>query len=316
MSGTRSPFQREPVTEALIVSHGQPSCPVSGEAQLQLLTQQIRSRLPDWHIRSATLAAPGKFERELRQCGGIPFLYPVFMADGWFTKKALPERTGGREVRQLSPLGLHPMLPHRTVKLLKQEAERRGWSLNSCDVMVAAHGSETGPAAADCALYFAKRVRALMPFKKKIHTGFLAQEPFLSRVAQVSTPRTLLLPFLAGTGSHLTEDIPDALAEGGFKGVLLPAVGEADFIADLIAHSLGTAWLKANNFDPVSQHRTVEHQSAGVEIDAETVAPGMTDHGITRCDEPSRGSHNRLRVVASLLKKLQNLQFSMKRQAA
>nr|WP_319387528.1 hypothetical protein [uncultured Roseibium sp.] len=155
-----------------------------------------------------------------------------------------------------------------------------------------------------------------MPFKKKIHTGFLAQEPFLSRVAPLSTPRTLLLPFLAGTGSHLTEDIPDALAEGGFKGVLLPSLGEADFIAEIIAHSLQTARLKAENFDPVSQHRTVEHQSAGVEIDAETVAPGMTDHGIARCDELSHGSHSRLRVVSLLLKKLRNLQFSMKRKAA
>lgn len=316
MSGTRSPSRKEPVTEALIVSHGQPSCPVSGEAQLQLLTQQIRSRLPDWHIRSATLAAPGTFARELSECGGIPFVYPVFMADGWFTKKALPERTGGREVRQLSPLGLHPMLPHRAVKLLKQEAEARGWSLHSCNVMIAAHGSETGPAAADCALYFAKRVRALMPFKKKIHTGFLAQEPFLSRVAQVSTPRTLLLPFLAGTGSHLTEDIPDALAEGGFKGVLLPSLGEADFIAEIIAHSLQTARLKAENFDPVSQHRTVEYQSAGVKIDAETVAPSTTDHRIARCAQPTKGSCSRLRYAALLLKKLQNVQAAMKRRVA
>ncbi len=92
-----------------------------------------------------------------------------------------------------------------------------------------------------------------MPFKKKIHTGFLAQEPFLSLVAQVSTPRTLLLPFLAGTGSHLTEDIPEALEAARFRGVLLPALGEADFIADLIAHSLNTAKLRKVNFDPLSQ---------------------------------------------------------------
>lgn len=289
---------------------------MAGESQLQQLAQQIRSRLPGWQVRSATLADPGTFERELSACDGIPFLYPVFMADGWFTKKALPARTGGREVRQLSPLGLHPMLPHRTVKLLKQEASRRDWSLGSCNIMIAAHGSETGSAAADCALYFAKRVRSLMPFKKKIHTGFLAQEPFLSRVAQVSTPRTLLLPFLAGTGSHLTEDIPHALAAGGFKGVQLPAVGEAGFIAEIIAHSLSTARLKAENFDPINQHRTADNPSAGAAIGPGAVVQNETDREIADFTQAGRGSFPGFGFAGSLLRKLRKVHTPRKRQAA
>ncbi|WP_299470912.1 CbiX/SirB N-terminal domain-containing protein [uncultured Roseibium sp.] len=316
MSGTRSHSLKAPVTEALIVSHGQPSSPAAGEWQLQQLASKVSLLLPGWKIRSATLAAPGNLERELGSCEAEPFVYPVFMADGWFTKQALPDRIGAVRVHQLKPLGLHPGLPHRTLKMLRREAEQRGWSLNSCNIMIAAHGSETGSAASDCAYYFAKRLRGLMPFKKKIHTGFLAQEPSLSLVAQVSTPRTLLLPFLAGTGSHLTEDIPNALAEGGFKGVLLPAIGEADFVAELIAHSLTTARLGRENFDPLN----LQHTASGGSSDAVDVPPAFTKIfcGETsgQCECSQRPIFSGFGFAASLLEKLQKRVSGKMRQAA
>lgn len=255
MSGTRSPSPKGPVTEAIIVAHGQPLDPQAGEDQLSALAERIAHVLPGWTIRSATLAAPGILEQQLDTFTGVPYVLPVFMADGWFTKKALPDRLGDRKVHQLSPLGTFPGLPHQSFKLLKQEAEQRGWCFNSCDIMIAAHGSETGPAAAECALYFARRLQRLTPFKKKIRTGFLAQDPFLARVARFSTPRTLLLPFLAGTGPHLTVDIPQELEEGRFQGVLLPSIGEAAFVPGLIAQSLKNAWRRTYGFDPMDRSR-------------------------------------------------------------
>jgi sirohydrochlorin ferrochelatase len=237
--------RKGPIKEALIVSHGQPSNSQAGEDQLSALVARIKPVLPGWDLRSATMATPNALEDALEEFSGVPYVFPLFMADGWFTNTALPVRLRHRKVHQLSPLGVHPGLPHKTFKLLKLEAENRGWSFNSCDIMIAAHGSATGSAAAECALYFAKRLRRLTPFKKKVHTGFLAQTPFLSEVARVSTPRTLLLPFLAGLGSHLTDDIPQALKEGEFRGVLLPSVGEAEFLPGLIAHSLKSAELRS-----------------------------------------------------------------------
>ncbi len=186
---------------------------------------------------------------------GKPFLFPVFMADGWFVNTALPKRLGDREVHQLSPFGVLPGLPHQAVKYLKAEAKQRNWAWSSCDVMIAAHGSETGPAASECALYFARRVQTLMTFKQKVRTGFLAEEPFLASVARFSSARTLLLPFLAGTGGHLTDDIPRELKDGGFRGVLLPALGEAAFVPNLIAHSLTTAKQRTLDFDPMQERR-------------------------------------------------------------
>jgi len=255
MSGTRSPSPKAPVTEAILVAHGQPSAPEAGEDELKALAEKVRQQLPGWFVASATLAVPGPLEAVLEQTTGEPFIYPMFMADGWFTKTALPARLGDRKVHQLAPLGTHPGLPHQTLKLLKREAEQRGWSFNSCDIMIAAHGSSTGPAAAECALYFARRLRRLTPFKKKIHTGFLAQEPFLADVAWRSNSRTLMLPFLAGAGTHLTDDIPQAMEEGRFQGVLLPAIGAAPFIPGLIVQSLKRAQERAVRFDPMDAER-------------------------------------------------------------
>ncbi len=245
MSGTRSPSRKAPATEALIVSHGQPSNPQAGEDILAALTAQIRTHLPEWEIRSATMAAPGVLEDQLSAYSGVPFVFPMFMADGWFTRTALPGRLGSHTVHQLSPFGVHPGLPHQTLKWLKREAERRGWPFGSCEIMIAAHGSETGSAAGECALYFARRIRRLTPFKKKVHTGFLSEEPYLADVVRYSTQRTFLVPFLAGAGGHLTEDIPEALEKGGFRGVLLPAIGETAIAPKLIAHSLKTAELRS-----------------------------------------------------------------------
>ncbi|WP_420412146.1 sirohydrochlorin chelatase [Roseibium sp.] len=305
MSGTRLPSQRAPATEALIVSHGQPSDPQAGEDQLRMQAEKIQALLPGWHIRSATLAAPGALEQELDAFSGKPFLFPMFMADGWFINTALPKRLGDREVHQLSPLGVLPGLPHQTVKYLKAEAKRRNWSWNSCDVMIAAHGSVTGPAAAECANYFARRVQTLMTFKQKVRTGFLAEEPFLSQVARFSTARTLLLPFLAGVGSHLTDDIPEELEKGKFRGVLLPPVGEAPFVPKLIAHSLKSAEQKALNFDPMNKERLVVSFAPPAAASAPDPNPADPIEANKVSHRPSGSKGRTQSAAAKLLKLLQ-----------
>lgn len=244
MSGTRSHFRRGPVTEAIIVSHGQPSKPQAGEYQVQTLAKQVSQLLPSWSIRSATLAAPGSLEKVLEQSEGEPLVFPLFMAEGWFTRKALPDRLGDANCRQLSPLGTHPELPRSAARLLRRAAERRGWSLEDCDVLIAAHGSPTGTAAAKSCHHFATALRRLLPVRE-VRRGFLEQDPHLSEVAKNRGPKTLALPFFATPAGHVMEDVPQALDAAGFKGVRLPCIGQAWFIPDLIAHSLKCAAIRS-----------------------------------------------------------------------
>lgn len=81
---------------ALIVAHGQPSDPGPAEAALARFAARVAAELPaGWQIGSATLAAPGALEAALAEAGagaGPLLIYPMFIADGWFTQVNLPAR--------------------------------------------------------------------------------------------------------------------------------------------------------------------------------------------------------------------------------
>ncbi|MCV0427942.1 MAG: hypothetical protein K5905_20995 [Roseibium sp.] len=240
MSGTRSRFRRGPVTEAVIVSHGQPSKPQAGEDHVRELANQVARRLPDWSVRAATLATPGALERVLSSCQNEPLIFPVFMAEGWFTRKALPDRLGNSSCRQLAPLGALQELPRSALRLLSRAAERRNWSLDECEILIAAHGSATGNAAAESCENFVAAMKEILP-ASHIRIGYLEQDPDLASVAAECGPKTLALPFFATPGGHVKEDVPQALKRAEFQGVQLPCLGQAWFIPELIAQSLKLA---------------------------------------------------------------------------
>jgi sirohydrochlorin ferrochelatase len=237
MSGTRSRSRKEQAIDAIIVSHGQPSHAQAGEVHLRALAQRVREFLPDWQIRSATLAAPGRLEHALDAAGPQPIVLPVFMAEGWFTKTALAGRLKNTGARQLPALGVHPDLPALTARLLQTAANHAGWEAHGYEVLLAAHGSATGSAAGRCSLDFAQAMASWLP-SVRIDVGFLEQAPHLEEVARGRGLRTLALPFFAGTGGHVRDDVPQALDRAEFQGLRMEPLGNAHFIPELIAHAL------------------------------------------------------------------------------
>lgn len=244
MSGTRSPSPKEPVTEALIVSHGQPSRPQAGEDHLNVLARQVARQLDGWVIRSATLAAPGTLERAIDACAGTPLVFPLFMTDGWFTQTALPARLANFSAYQLPPLGTLPELPELTARVLCRAIERRNWLMEATDILIAAHGSPNGSRAARCTYRFATALRRVLPVRD-IRTGFLEEPPHLASAAAGSHQQTVEIPFFAAPGGHVREDIPLALDSAGFQGVRLPCIGQAAFIPEVIANSLRNASIRS-----------------------------------------------------------------------
>ncbi|QFT70923.1 hypothetical protein FIU93_29320 (plasmid) [Labrenzia sp. THAF35] len=240
MSGTRSPFRKERAIEAILVSHGQPSHPQAGEAYLRALAQQVREFLPGWSIRSATLAAPGALERALGLAGPEPLVFPVFMAEGWFTQTALTGRLKGTGARQLPALGIHPELPRLTAHFLEMTAERTHWNASGYELLLAAHGSATCRSTAQSTVRFAAGLAEWLP-ERPIRLGFLEEAPFLEQTATSCGMRTVLFPLFAGNGHHVTQDIPEALDKAGFEGLRLAPLIEAPFVPKLIACALESA---------------------------------------------------------------------------
>ena len=95
--------------DALIVSHGQPSDPDVGEAEIAALAAAVAAHLPEARVEGVTLAAEGRIEALSADRPGV-LIYPMFMADGWFTQVQLPKRladgVGPQLVKKLNDAGV------------------------------------------------------------------------------------------------------------------------------------------------------------------------------------------------------------------
>ncbi len=222
--------------DAIIVAHGQPSAPVPADAEIIALAGRVASFLPGWRVEGATLAAEGSLSRAVAACAGkIIAVYPMFMADGWFTTVHLPARlseAGAGAVWQLPAFGLDPAVHRLTVDLARQAL-----SVGTTDaILLAAHGSGRSQAPARVADDMARRIAA--ETGANVEAGFIEQDPRIAEVARRLGPQAICLPFFAARGGHVLTDLPEALAEGGFAGTLLDPVGCHAAVPQVIADRL------------------------------------------------------------------------------
>lgn len=228
---------------ALIISHGQPSDPAPAEAEIAALAARVQALMPDWHVASATLATEGALAEQVAKAGPQGFAYPLFMADGWFTRDHLPKRlaeAGGSDWQVLDPFGIDDAVQHLTIDLAREAALARGLRPADTSVLLAAHGSFRSPAPARVANAMAARLAAEAGFAR-VEAAFIDQSPRIAEVAAAFPAGSLVLPFFAARGGHVVDDLPEALAEAGFDGPLLDPVGLDARVPALIAAALRTA---------------------------------------------------------------------------
>jgi sirohydrochlorin ferrochelatase len=216
---------------ALIISHGQPSDPDRAEAELAALASRVAALLPGWRVGSATLAAPGALAQAITTYGVVGRAYPLFMAGGWFTRSHLPSKlaaAGGGDWQVLEPLGCDPALHDLTVQFARQSG--------AGSLILAAHGSSRSSVPSDIAHHLAGRI-ARETSIPRVEAAFIDQVPQLS-ACQNYDPTAACLPYFAASGGHVTGDIPLALAEAGFQGRTLEAIGLAPEIPAIIARAI------------------------------------------------------------------------------
>jgi sirohydrochlorin ferrochelatase len=226
---------------ALIVAHGSPADPVPQERAMAALAHAVQDLTPGWTVAAATLAADGSLEAAVRDLPGA-VVYPFFMAEGWFTRTTLPRRlaaAGAASLRQLPCFGHAPELPRLTAKAAMDGAEAAGLDPRQTSLLLAAHGSEVSRASADGARAMAALLQRMSTFRRVL-TGFVEEAPFITDVARGLAP-AICLPFFALRAGHVADDVPDALAEAGFRGPLLPAIGEHQAVPRIIAAALARA---------------------------------------------------------------------------
>ncbi len=227
-----------PLQHALIVAHGQPSDPAPAEAELALLATAVATHLPGWQVTSATLADPDALARAVQSRMGL--VYPMFMSGGWFTTTHLPDRlasAGAANWQCLSPFGLDPAVQALAVKIAQDAMEKS--ALKPIGVLLAAHGSFRSTAPADVAYAMVRQLQAAG--FAQVEAGFIDQSPRISDVAGHFGPNAVCLPFFAARGGHVTDDLPQALAEAGFTGQVLPPLGLDPRVPGLMARALRLA---------------------------------------------------------------------------
>lgn len=224
---------------ALIVAHGQPSDPAPAAAEIAFLAAKVQSLMPDWHVRSATLAEEGALAAAVAESGDTGLVYPLFMAGGWFTQVNLPAKlaeAGGAGWRVMAAFGIDPPVQALAVTVAREAVARMGRTPSEVPLLLAAHGSFRSPAPAAVAEEVAALLR--MAGFARVEAAFIDQSPRIADVAAAFPAGSLVLPFFAAKGGHVVDDLPEALAGAGFAGVVLPPLGLDARVPGLIRAAL------------------------------------------------------------------------------
>ncbi|NDV99701.1 cobalamin biosynthesis protein CbiX [Salipiger sp. PrR002] len=220
---------------ALIVAHGSPSDPDPQEAALTELAARVAARLPGWRIGGATLAKEGAFDAAVADLGA-PWIYPYFMARGYFTKKVLAERAAPLGLRVLEPFGTEASLIASAAQALRRTLSEKGWDAAQTTLLIAAHGSAVSRTSAESARDFAAALNGVLGFAEA-RAGYVEEPPFLRDQAE-GLGQAICLPQFALNAGHMLEDVPEALSAAGFEGPVLPAFIDWPETPELIARSL------------------------------------------------------------------------------
>lgn len=231
-----------PTRSALIVAHGQPSDPAPAEADLARLTAAVAALLPGWKLGSATLATPGALEQALTGLE-TPLVFPFFMAEGWFTRSALPTRllaAGSADLIRLPAFGTMKAVEDLAIRAVRRAVLGREWRIPETVLVLAAHGSGRSRAPAEAAERIAAAVRAALTLRE-VRLGFIEEEPSVQSVASGVGEQAICLPLFVARWGHVLTDIPAALTGAGFPGPCLAPLGARPEVPAIIAAALREA---------------------------------------------------------------------------
>ncbi len=229
---TPDPREGDTMKSALIVAHGQPSDPGPAATALEALAAAVGALLPGWQVGAAT---PAEASALARRAGGLPpgLVLPLFMADGWFIRSAIPAhlaRAGLAGWRVLAPFGTAPEVAALAVQIVRENG--------AGEVLLAAHGSLKSGEPARVAQGVARRIKDATG--RRCEAAFIDQAPRLADTAGWARD-AVCLPFFAMAGGHVTRDLPAALAAAGFAGPILPALGTDARVPALLAGQIRAA---------------------------------------------------------------------------
>lgn len=171
-------------------------------------------------------------------------IYPMFMADGYFTGKVLPERVAAAGLAQLCtllpPLGLDPAMPSLMMQHAVAAAQTVALNPAHTRLLLVGHGSKISRASLRSTERVACKLRRLQRFAF-VETAYLEESPFLEAQLKGAELTTLVMGFFSGDGMHAGEDVPAAISSLRANAHYAGPIGKQPEIAQIIAAAVRAA---------------------------------------------------------------------------
>lgn len=234
---------------AVLAGHGDRGGGAPNQTLLNLAAALRDTALSDLASLDCVTAGVLKGEPSLEEAlaaaaassAGEILVYPLFMAEGYFTAQVLPTRVRetGLEARcrLLSPLGLDAAVPELMGRDAAAAAREAGLVARSARLLVAGHGSKFGPASAEATRAAAARIAETDTFAS-VAVAFLEEAPFLADELAGGRPPTIVSGFFFGDGLHAGEDVPAAIRASGSRAIYAGSAGTSPGLARVIAAAL------------------------------------------------------------------------------
>ncbi len=253
MSGTRLLSQEAPATEAdglpalLIVAHGERGG-LGDDRLVHDLAGSLAKSSRFSTVQGCFISKEPSLKHAFEKLSPGPVtVYPLFMSDGYFVRRAIPRSlglnasapdAGLRPVEILSPVGLNRHLPHLVSDLGLSTIEQTCLDARDCQLLLVAHGSKHDDASRKATLSVAAEMEKTKSFAG-VEVGFLEESPFLDeQLARIKGP-AIAVGLFVGEGMHGAIDLPGAIGKSGRDDVFqAPPLTRSPGLKDLIMEDL------------------------------------------------------------------------------
>lgn len=200
----------------LLVAHGERSTGATNNTVVRLAAAVAERCIVD-EVGYGFLKAEPTIKDAVRALSADEIIvWPLFLADGYFTKVRLPQLLAGavtdsrRKLRIETPLGLDPALPVLIAEKAAAAAHRSGLAASDTTVALLAHGSSTNAWSRVATERLALALSGLDRFLD-VRASFLEEAPSLTdAVAAVRGPVVVVGLFIC-EGRHGGDDLPRLL---------------------------------------------------------------------------------------------------------
>jgi len=229
----------------LLAAHGERRAGASN-AGVVALAAALAQRLPRIEVRYGFINGAPSIDDEMSRFTELHiFVYPLFMSDGYFTRRRLPQLLAkanqelpSRHVTLVPPFGHERALAGVIAARVAVTARVHRYFHSDVTAVLLAHGSRKDCASLRGAEALCAQVRAISGFAD-VSCAFLEEPPALRDRLTGGTSPVFVVGLFVGDGLHGGQDVPALVDATSRRDVsFVGNVGEWSEVVEVVANSV------------------------------------------------------------------------------